>query len=271
MLADVRSSLRLRVLLLALLLPSLSQAADPLKTVRAFCAADGRGDRIDPGRWHNIAPLVAWRLEPAWDRLRLVRGYEVGTPILDGDEVTVAVDYTVVAEVRPGSVDKRPYVEHRIHRLGLDETDGRWRLLPPPPAPFVFESHAEADTLAKLLDPETGRYLSSSELVWRLARAAGWELPLAVTPLLASSAYLARIATPRPGDLVFYFDGEVAYHVGLLESENQVVSATLNAGIRRAPVDAFAGSVEYRRLLARPRATVAPGATPAPATTRTED
>jgi hypothetical protein len=259
-----------RVLLtVALLLPSLARAADPLKTIRAFCIADGRGDRIDPLTWPSVAPLLAWRLEPAWDRLLLVQGYEVGTPILAGDEVTIDVDYTVLAEVWPGRVEERPRVERHRYRLGLDETDGRWRILPPPPVPYVFRSEADADTLAKLLDVETARYVSASELVWRLVRGAGWDLPHDATPALASSGHLTRVETPRPGDLVFYFDGDVAYQVGLLESAEQAIFATLNAGIRRAPVEAFAGRIEYRRLLTEPRETPTAPATPSPASTPT--
>jgi len=41
----------------------------------------------------------------------------------------------------------------------------------------------------------------------------------------------------------------VAYHAGLLEAEDQVVSSTLNAGIMRTAVDAFAGQVTYLRLV----------------------
>ena len=99
------------VLALVLALPSRAAADDPLNTVRAFCVADGRGDRIDPHAWSKVAPLIAWRLEPAWDRIILIQGYQVGTPIRSGDDVTVGVDYTVVAEVGPGTVDERTRVE----------------------------------------------------------------------------------------------------------------------------------------------------------------
>ena len=57
-----------------------------------------------------------------------------------------------------------------------------------------------------------------------------------------------QCSTPEAGDLVVYYDGEKPYHVGLLESEDQVVSATLNTGVRRAPLAAFAGEVRYWRL-----------------------
>jgi hypothetical protein len=262
-------ALRLRAILAwLLLLPSLARGEDPLNAVRAFCVADGRGDRIDSRTWSTVAPLVAWRLEPAWDRIMLIQGYQVGTPIRSGDAVSVDVDYTVLAEVGAGSIDERPRVERRTYRLGLDEADDRWRLLPPPPPPYVFRSQADGDAFAELLDIETPGYLSASELVWGLAQTAGWDLPHAATAILASSPHVSRVETPRTGDLVFYFDGDLAYHVGLLEADDQVVSATLNAGIRRTPVDAFAGRVEYRRLLTQPRAeTPTAAATPSPAAT----
>jgi hypothetical protein len=197
----------------------------------------------------------------------LIQGYQVATPIRSGEEVTVDVDYTVLAEVGPGTVEERARVERRSYRLGLDEADGSWRILPPPPLPYVFRSQADAEALAKLLDVETAAYVSASELVWRLTQGAGWNHPHAPTASLAGAAHLTRVETPRVGDLVFYFDGDVAYHVGVLEAEDRVVSATLNAGIRRAPFDAFAGRVEYRRLLAEPRETPTAEATPSPAAT----
>jgi hypothetical protein len=272
-----RNAAAIWVLALGLFLPTLAAADDPLNTVRAFCAADGRGDRLDPRRWSKIAPLVAWRLEPAWDRVMLVQGYQVGTPIRSGDEVTVAVDYTVLAEVGPGTVGERTRVERRTFRLGHDEGDDRWRILPPPPPPYVFRSDADAEAMSKLLDVDTARYVSASELVWRLANGAGWDLPHTATAALADSPYLYRVENRRAGDLVFYFDGDLPYHVGMLEKEDEVVSATLNAGIRRTPIDAFAGAVQYRRLLTRPRETptaepstpAAESSTPVPAATPT--
>lgn len=250
------------VLAFGLILPWRAAADDPLNTVRAFCVADGRGDRIDPRTWSKVAPLVAWRLEPAWDRIMLVQGYQVGTPIRSGDEVTIDVDYTVLAEVGPGTVDERTRVERHTFRLGHDEGDDRWRILPPPPLPYVFRSEADAEALSKLLDVETAHYVSASELVWRLASGAGWDLPHAATAALPNSNYLYRVENRRVGDLVFYFDGDLAYHVGMLEKEDEVVSSTLNAGIRRTPIDAFAGAVQYRRLLPRPRETPTELATP---------
>ena len=72
--------MRLVPLITALVLAaSPALAANPMDTVRAFCRIDGRGDRIWMRTWAKVAPLVTWGLEPAWDHVLLIEGYEVGT------------------------------------------------------------------------------------------------------------------------------------------------------------------------------------------------
>jgi hypothetical protein len=237
-------------------------AADPLNTVRAFCAADGKGMRIDPSTWASLAPLVAWRLEPAWDRIRVIRGYRIGTPVIEGEEVLVAVEYTVVNDVEAGTVRNQARLESHTFRLAADESAGWWRILPPPPPPYLFDSQVDVDALATLLDPDAEHYLSGPALVWRLLHGAGWELPRVGTAELASAGHTMPIEIPSPGDLVFHFDGEEPYSVGLVESAERAVFATLNGGIRRAPFDALAGRVEYRRLRIQPQGTGPAGRTP---------
>ena len=74
------------------------------------------------------------------------------------------------------------------------------------------------------------------------------------TPVGRSRTPTARLSPSAPefttertaevGDLVLYFDGEQPYHVGVVESDDTVVSATLNGGIRRTPFGAFAGEIK---------------------------
>lgn len=244
--------------LLLLLGAGAANAADPLATVRAFCAADGHGDRLRPRTWiSQVAPLVTWPLEPAWDHVRLITGYAIGPPRRTSEGLTVEVTYTVAAEVRAKTVTKEPHTETRTYRLAPAAGNPSWRLLPPAPAPYVFENQVAADAMAAALDPEAGEFLSASAFVWQMWQESGGHLPYLDTAALPSAPQLTPAPEPRMGDVVIYFDGEQPYHVGLLDSDDVVVSATLNGGIRRTPIDAFAGDVRYFRLSSAPRPTPA--------------
>ena len=163
-------------------MPHPGLAADPLNTVRAFCRADGDGARLRPRTWSSIAPLVAWHLEPAWDRVRLIDAYELTSPTISEEGVEVEVQYAVIAEIRAGSVRKEPRIETETYYLSLDDSDNSWRILGPPPVPYVFDSYADADALAALLDPHEPAYVSASALVWELLQGGGLGRVLMRTP-----------------------------------------------------------------------------------------
>lgn len=243
--------------LLILAFASRAAAVDPLNTVRAFCQADGRGDRIDSRRWAEVADLVAWPLEPAWDHLYLIRGFELGTPQMHDGGVDVAVQYTITAEVRSNVVTKEERVETRLLQLVRDD-DGLWRIRAPAPPPYVFASEADEDALAGLLASEGSPYLSNSAFAWRMLRSVGWTMPYSDTAALATSADFTSERSAEVGDLAIYYDGDQPYHVGLVESEEAIVSSTLNGGIRRTPFGAFAGEIRYRRPVASAMATQTP-------------
>jgi hypothetical protein len=246
------------LLLIAFLLAApAAHAADPLNTMRAFCQADGRGVRVDPMNWGAVADLVGWPLEPAWDHVYLIRGFELGTPEWRGGNLEVTVQYTVTAEVRSSVVTREVRVDSRIYRLDRGE-NGVWRIRAPAPPPYLFESEADAEALAVLLEPNDPDYASNSAFVWRLLRDAGWAIAYADTTALATSSSYTTERTAELGDLALYYDGEQAYHVGVVESEDMIVSSTLNGGIRRTPFGAFAGEIRYRRPIATARATPTP-------------
>lgn len=247
--------------LLITLWVSPARAADPLNTMRAFCQADGRGERIDGHSRAVVADLVTWPLEPAWDHVFLIRGFELGTPRVTEGGLDVDVQYTVTKDVRNSVVSEEERVEVRTFRLVQGE-DGVWRIRAPAQPPYVFASDADDTALAALLVPEGSRYLSNSAFVWQMLRAAGWTMPYADTAGLATAPDFTDVRSAEIGDVVFYYDGDRPYHVGLVESEDTVVSATLNGGIRRTPFGAFAGEIRYRRPVPVPVATAAPEPTP---------
>ena len=249
-------------LLLGCAVPHPAQGADPRDTVRAFCQADGRGDRLLARTWPRVAPLIAWALEPAWDRVTLIAGYEVAPARVEQDGALVEVTYAVDADVGPGRISREQRRESRTFHLALDDTETRWVILGPPPRPHVFGTQVDADAMAASLDPQQDAFLSASALVWQLMKGAGSDAPYLPTAQLAAGDALVSVTTPEPGDLIVYYDGDEPYHVGVLEAEDIVVSATLNAGIRRAPVAAFAGTPRYRRV--GPTKSATPAASPKP-------
>jgi hypothetical protein len=244
------SAVTLRALAIACAVASSGSAvaAGPQETARTFCRRDALGDRLLARTWPNVAPLIDWVLEPAWDRVNLIDGYELSEARLEsGDTAAVEVTYHVAAEVRAGSVVREPRQEKRTLRLRLDEDSGWWRILAPPLPPHVFASQVDSDVMAASLATETGDFLTASAFVWRFLDGAGWS----IAPFTAGNAHqlaeLAQVDDPQPGDIVLYYDGEEPYHIGIVEAEDTILSATLNGGLRRAPLDAFAGTVRYRR------------------------
>ncbi len=226
--------------------------------MRAFCLADGRGARLSASAWPSVAPLVGWALEPAWDHINLIHGYEMGTPRTRDGVVEVEVRYSVVGTVDSRGSESASRVESQTFTLEPDGAGG-WRLRPPAPPPYVFDSEADGATLAALLAPQDSPYLSNSAFVWQLLRNAGWETPYTPTGALAQAPGFSAPPTANVGDLVLYYRAGTPYHVGMVESPDTVVSATLNGGIRRTAFDAFAGDIRYLRPLA---GTPAPAATP---------
>jgi hypothetical protein len=256
---------RLLLLLLALGTAARAKAVEPFAVARAFCLADANGERLRPGTWKAVAPLITWGLEPAWDRVFLIDGYEVGQvrydDATDPARAFVEVRYGIIGEVRGKTITKETREERRTLRLAREDESGRWRVVGPPPVPRVFVSKIDAEELAASLDFDAGSFLSDSAFVHRLLHDAGWTLPPLLTPDFGNTAALLSVTDPKSGDLVLYYDGDTPYHVGVLEDAGVVVSATLNGGVRRTAIDAFPGSVQYRRLFPEARAESTPNPT----------
>lgn len=226
--------------------PLTAPAEDPLAVVRAFCREDGAGNRLSPMRWRtSIAPLVAWPLEPAWDRLVLVRGYEIKTPRMIGSRTQVELTYTVRADITPTGIERAQREETVTLEL-VPGPAGEWLIGGAPHPPHVFEHVVDSETLVELLAPGS-RYESNTDFVWQLLRATGVAAPYTSTTELPDSEHFAEVGTAAPGDLVLYYSQGVPYHVGWVESEGSVLSASLNAGRRALPFAAFPGAIRYWR------------------------
>jgi hypothetical protein len=221
----------------------------PQGIVREFCEADGLGERVSGRGWAKLPALVGWVLEPAWDDVAVITGYQVDGPRPStGGALAVAVHYSVVGQVSALGFDGTAYVETVTFRVHAPDAAG-WRIIGPPPVPHIFGNQVDVEGLRRSLQQVGSNFVTNSVFVWQMLHGAGWNVPYERTADLLSGSTYRPVERPAAGDLVVYLRDGTPYHVGLLEAENQSVSATLNAGIVRSSIDAFAGDVKYLRLL----------------------
>lgn len=239
--------IRLPCIGLVLLVASGALAASPLDTLRDFCRLDGGGARVQPRTWPQVARLVDWPLEPAWDRIVVISGYQLGTAREEDGVTSIPVTYSLVAEVRPGKVALSASLETYTYRLIFDPRLGSWRILGPPPAPHLFETEVDRTAMAAALDPGNGRFISNSAFVWDVLRERGWRQPYADTTALAELPELKPEDEPRGGDLAIFFDHRTPFHVGVRDEDGTIVSATLNGGVQRTEPGIFSTEVRYFR------------------------
>lgn len=225
----------------------------PQGVVREFCQLDGMGQRVTMPAWLRVAPLVTWTLEPAWDHVVVVASYVVGPPrpVEGSTALSVDVQYSVVGEISAAGFRAEPALVTTALRVDAPGS-GSWRILGPPPPPHLFADRIDVAEVRTSLTQGTARFVPDSLFIWQMFRNAGWQVPhLPVRDVLTSRAF-RTVDTPAAGDLVVYLDGEQPYHAGILAAADAVVSSTINAGIVRAPVDAFAGAVRFARLVDLP-------------------
>jgi hypothetical protein len=237
----------------------------PQSIVRQFCRADGLGKRVNVAGWDEFAPLVAWSYEPAWDHVMLITGYEVGSPrVVAPNVIGVDVNYAVIGQVSALGFDAAVHLETVTFRL-----DGRtapWRIIGPPPAPHIFNSRADVESMRRSLEVGGLNFVPNTLFIWHMFRSAGWNVPLVATPDLQSGGVYRSVKQPKAGDVVVYLRDGVPYHAALLEADGQVVSSTLNFGVVRTATEAFAGEVKYLRLV-QPEPEAEPPLLPTPALT----
>jgi len=234
--------------------PVAAVESGPQGVVRQFCQADALGQRITIPGWVALAPLVAWRFEPAWDHVVLITAYSVGAPqAAEGGAVTVEVQYSVAGDVSPLGFDPMARVETVTFQVRALEQ--HWRIDGPPPPPHVFGNRVDVDEMRRSLEQGGVNFVADSVFVWQMFHSVGWNVDFQRTVDFLSGRSYRALDRPKPGDIVLYLRDGLPYHVGLLEAANQVVSSTLNAGLVRTPIDAFDGTVQYMRLV-QPEAAV---------------
>jgi len=247
-----RCGARLAILLLSLSLSSSSAAQSglgPQGVVRRFCDLDGRGQRLATSTWPAFAALVEWPYEPVWDRAILITGYEVGPPLpLDLNTMVVDVRFSVVGQISPNGQGDEVFLENVSFRVRPDEY-GNWRIVGPPPSPHLFASGVDISVARRAMHPGQPRFPTSSDFVWQMFVASSWDIEYETTAELPLGRTFKRIENPEAGDLVVYLRDGAGYHVGILTGKRHLVSATINAGVVRSAVEAFAGDRIYLRLM----------------------
>jgi hypothetical protein len=248
-----------------LLLAAPTHAADPgpQNVVREFCQLDANGARLGSVS-RELSPLVGWIFEPAWDVVLFITGYQIGsTRPLEEGRLAVDVEYAVVGEATALGFEAVAYRDRVTFVLDTPD-EISWRIQSPMVPPHVFAARMAADDVVAALKNGRGGFVSNSLFVQRLMRTAGWDVGYERTADLLSHGTYGTVDVSRAGDLVVYTQDGAAYHVGILERDGKVVSATLNGGIVRTTLNAFLGEVQYLRLRATGRIpTVAPS-TPTP-------
>jgi hypothetical protein len=253
--------------LIVVSLPAWGVEFGPQGIVRQFCQADALGERVTVGGWVGVAPLLEWSLEPAWDHVMLIAGYSVDPPHrTEGGVFTVDVSYSVVGVLSASGLTSEPHLDRITFQVRAPDERG-WRIMGPPPPPYIFSDLVDVDTMRRSFADGNASFMSNTAFVWQMFRAAGWNVSPAHTADLLSSGVYRTVDQPAVGDLVAYLRDDSPYHVGILEAHEQVVSSTLNAGIVRASLNAFAGEVKYLRLVShepepqplRPQLVIAEG------------
>ncbi len=235
-------------LVIALALQAQATEFGPQAVMRRFCQADGIGQRVRVAGWIEVAPLVAWNLEPAWDHVVLIGGYQVGSPGgYENGTVGVDVSYAVIGQVSAAGLDTAVHTETIEFRLQASPQG--WRIAAPPLPPHVFATQVDIDAMRQSLQVGGINFLPNSLFLFQMFQSAGWNVPFVATADVLNGEAYRLVEQPRPGDVVVYLRDDTPYHLGVLEAADQVVSSTLNAGIVRAGTGAFPGEVRYLRLV----------------------
>jgi len=238
---------------LHVLAPPAGAQYGPQGVVREFCQLDGMGQRATMPGWLQVAPLVAWSLEPAWDHVVVVASYVVGPPrpVEGSTALDVDVQYSVVGEISAAGFRAEPALETVTLRVDAPGS-GSWRILGPPHAPHLFADRIDVADVRASLEHGTARFVPDSLFIWQMFHQSGWQIPRLPVRDVLTSRWFRTVAQPAAGDLVVYLRGDQPYHAGILAAADSVVSSTINAAIVRAPIDAFAGEVRFLRLVGLP-------------------
>ncbi len=114
----------------------------PAELVRKYFALDQKGARLDSLSFEALAPYTAWREEPAWGRVLVIRGFTVPDhyskwEIVDRLEVVVPVTFQVLGAVYLDTASFMPEPGTEEIRVRLKAVNSRWKIVEPVLPPHV--------------------------------------------------------------------------------------------------------------------------------------
>jgi hypothetical protein len=98
---QVRVTVWLAALLLALAAGAAPQHPSAAETVMQFCWLDAHGARTDSSlpSFHEIDDMNLWEAEPGWDTVAVITKYRVVSDHQSGEKATVTVKYDVAGKI----------------------------------------------------------------------------------------------------------------------------------------------------------------------------
>lgn len=114
----------------------------PADLIKKYFSLDQKGARLDSISFEALTPYTAWREEPAWGRVVVIRGFTVPDhhskwEIVDRLEVVVPVSFQVIGAVYLDGATFTPEPRVEEIRVRLKAVKNRWRIVEPVLPPHV--------------------------------------------------------------------------------------------------------------------------------------
>ena len=115
---------------------------DPSILLKKYLTLDLKGARLEAISWEAQKPFIAWKEEPVWGRVVVVRGYEVSEDLQQWEvknnlDVVIPVEFNVLGSVY---LDHATFLaEPHLERIGfrVKAVNGYWRIVDPIIPPHV--------------------------------------------------------------------------------------------------------------------------------------
>lgn len=114
----------------------------PADLIKKYFSLDQKGARLDSLSFEALVPYTAWREEPAWGRVVVIRGFTVPDhyskwEVIDRLEVVVPVSFQVLGAVYLDRATFIPEPGVEEIRVRLKAVKNRWRIVEPVLPPHV--------------------------------------------------------------------------------------------------------------------------------------
>lgn len=150
----------------------------PADLIKKYFSLDQKGARLDSLSFEALVPYTAWREEPAWGRVVVIRGFTVPDhyskwEIVDRLEVVVPVSFQVIGAVYLDRATFIPEPGVEEVRVRLKAVKHRWRIVEPVLPPHVGQKRMinfVQEALGKEIDPTKRERLAALQDELRKAK-----------------------------------------------------------------------------------------------------